>query len=112
MSNQILITFDTDEQAERYFKRFNGINGANRIEHGNKEIEKLQKENSRLKECVEFYANKYSWYLHKDKLCEVRRSIEYDDTESFGVLTETGENFLEVLGGKRARECLAKLEEK
>lgn len=76
------------------------------------ELEKFQKENELLKECVGYYANKYSWYLHKDNLSEVRRSIEYDDTESFGVLTETGENFLEVLGGKRARECLAKLGER
>ncbi len=64
-----------------------------------------------LKKGLEFYADENSWYLHKDKLCEVRRSIVYDDTESFGVLDERGENYLKVLGGKTARSTLKKLEE-
>lgn len=79
--------------------------------------EGLEKELALLKKIIEvqgegleYYANKFSWYLHKDKLCEVRRSIEYADTESYGVQTETGENYLEVLGGKRARQALEEVE--
>lgn len=74
-------------------------------------IDNLEKKLQLAEEALMFYADKYSWYLHKDKLSEVRRSIELSDTESFGVLLENGDNFLEVLAGKRAREYFTKIKE-
>lgn len=55
---------------------------------------------------IEFYADLKSWYLHTDPhtLSEIRRSIEYFDTESSSRMDEKGNNILTVNGGKRARE--------
>lgn len=53
MNNQVVITFDNPDQAERYFKRFNGINGANKIELGNKDLEKRDKLLEQAKPAVE-----------------------------------------------------------
>lgn len=69
------------------------------------DIEKLQAENAKLKECVEFYANQSNWmgwYRDVDTIrssdCEPAKSIEDD----FDIL----------LGGKRARQVLKELEDK
>lgn len=66
-----------------------------------------------LKDALEFYANENSWYLHKDFKtgCEVRRSIELKDTESFGYIDDQGNNILKVNAGKIARQALKKIEE-
>ena len=76
-----------------------------------KERDALQAKIKEAEAALEFYADRHSWYLHKDPVtgAEVRRSIEYFDTESGSRLDERGTNILEVTGGKRAREALAKL---
>lgn len=62
-----------------------------------------------LVDALEFYANPNSWYLHKDKEtgAEVRRSIVYDDTESFGFQSSPeSKNILQVFAGKTAKEAI------
>lgn len=63
------------------------------------------------REALEYYSSEKAWYLHKDPITksEIRRSIEYDDTESFGKLLDNGDNILNVLGGKRARQALERM---
>lgn len=91
-------------------------NGWQFEEQRNKElqsvIEHLQAQLAMCIEALEYYANPNSWYLQKDQVLgsEVRRSIEYFDTESGSRMDDKGNSVLFVNAGKRARECLAKLE--
>ena len=63
---------------------------------------------------LKYYADDKSWYLQKDKDtgAEVRRSIEYSDTESGSRIDDLGNNILVVNAGKRAKNALKQLEEK
>ena len=61
-------------------------------------INKLQTQNSKLKECVEFYANKDNWYINDAD--GFKMIIASRDTEGS-----------EWVGGKRARQCLKELEQ-
>lgn len=64
-----------------------------------------------LAEALAFYANDENWYLHKDAStgAEVRRSIEYFDTKTVGVLDDRGNNYIRVTAGERAKAAQAKL---
>lgn len=68
-----------------------------------------REQSKKLVEALEYYAGDDAWYLSKDDTtgAEVRRSIEYADTETGGRLDETGRNILIVNGGKKARKALA-----
>ncbi len=67
-------------------------------------IEKLQAENAKLRECVEFYAN----FMNYSNLPEygdgVFRTAVFSDMEEINEFTK--------FGGKRARRVLKELEEK
>lgn len=68
-----------------------------------------------LVEALEFYANDNNWYLYKDLVtgAEVRRSIQLDDTESFGFqASPESPNILQVFAGKRAKAALNQWREK
>lgn len=68
----------------------------------------LEEKNKKLVEALEYYAGKNAWYLQKDLVtgAEVRRSIEYADTESGSRIDDAGNNILVINGGKRARTAL------
>lgn len=58
---------------------------------------------------IKYYGDENSYYLVKDQATgsEVRRSIELEDTESFGFQADPySKNILQVIGGKRARDFL------
>ena len=65
---------------------------------------KLQDENSKLRDCVEFYAKQSNWMgYHRD--VDVIRSCDCEPTKA----DEDG--FDIILGGKRARQVLKELGE-
>lgn len=71
------------------------------------ENQKLKAQLEKAEAVISFYGDENSWYLHKDPEtgAEVRRSIEFFDTETFGFQdTPESRNILKVFGGKRARE--------
>lgn len=75
------------------------------------EIGKLQAENAKLRECVEFYADTGNWYaVDCDPLYGspsiVEGIIDFSDIEDSSHGTEIR------YGGKRARQALKELEEK
>lgn len=69
-------------------------------------VKELEKENVKLRECVEFYANKknwVSWFPVDDKW-----KIKESDRETMGEYHFEGHH--ETVGGKKARETLKELE--
>lgn len=63
----------------------------------------------RYEAALKFYATEENWYLHKDPVTgsEVRRSIVYEDTESYSFQKDPySPNILQVFAGKTAREAL------
>ena len=66
-------------------------------------VKKLQKENELLRECVEFYGKSLNWSNSNGSSYYEDFLLIKGDSESFG---------RESVGGKRARECLAKLGER
>ena len=79
-----------------------------------KTIKELNDQLEKAEAVISFYADEKSWYLHKDPEtgAEVRRSIEFFDTESFGFQdTPQSINILKVFGGKRAREYFKEKEQ-
>ena len=73
---------------------------------------KLQAENAKLRECVEFYADRFSWTESEHPTHEYYAgSIRNDD--SLVEYTEAcGDVFKDFCGGKRARQVLKELENK
>jgi hypothetical protein len=81
------------------------------VSHRDIAFQKLRDENEKFRKVIEYYADEKNYYLQKDPvtLTEVRRSIELSDTESWGYqYSPESPNILQVSGGKRAREVLAK----
>lgn len=79
----------------------------NHIDYSNKnlieKIEKLQKENELLKKCVEFYADKKTY--NRSATSNVAREVVAQDCDN-------QPNYAQYCAGKKARECLVKLEQK
>lgn len=95
MINTVTIFFDSSEDAERYFKRFNGITGANKIELDNDYIAQLKAELKREREAVDFYANPESWsWLNNNRRTMMK----------LGEDLYHNENFTSMTAGKLARE--------
>ena len=67
------------------------------------EIEKLQAENAKLRECVEFYANFMNYSNLPEYGCGVFRTALFSDMEEKNDFTK--------YGGYRARQVLKELEE-
>lgn len=79
------------------------------------DYEKLKAQLEKAEAVISFYGDENSWYLQKDPVTgsEIRRSIEFFDTESFGFQdTPESRNILKVFGGKRAREYFKEKEQK
>lgn len=68
----------------------------------------LRAENEKLRECVEFYANKLSWYDNTQINGSDQKAI-FKDSEDW--LIKSIDKHI-VIGGKRARQVLKELEEK
>jgi len=82
---------------------------ANIIKSKGEEVEKLEAENEKLRECVEFYADFMSWSDLWD-FCDSPHNqcvVVSDDVEDF---LSRGKNF--PCGGKRARQTLKDLGDK
>lgn len=75
-------------------------------------VDELQAENAKLRECVEFYADRFSWTESEHPTHEYYAgSIRNDD--SLVEYTEAdGDVFKDFCGGKRARKVLKELEGK
>ena len=66
-------------------------------------VKRLNGENEKLRECVEFYEKPAHWFSEKD--LDFNHIIRSDDVEDIGTTT-IFEN-----GGKRARKCLKQITE-
>lgn len=78
------------------------------------DYEKLKAQLEKAEAVISFYGDENSWYLQKDPVTgsEIRRSIAFFDTESFGFQdTPESRNILKVFGGKRAREYFKEKEQ-
>jgi len=115
VSNQIVITFDRNDQAERYFKRFSGISGANKIEHGNKELETAKKQ---LNDSMNFHCPNFTTTVNGYVACDLDKHkilMELETTkkllsEAVGVIRAVDSADVSTMDNLRsAREFLAKL---
>ena len=81
------------------------------MQNREQELERLLK---MAEEALEYYADEKNWYLHKnfETGAEVRRSIQLDDTESFGYQESSeSKNILKVIAGKHAKAALTEIRE-
>lgn len=82
-------------------------------------VGRLQKQNELLMECVTWYSRRDSWSEVETNFGLIKACVDRSDENAilngtFKVLEitrELSENY-DVTGGKRARECLAKLGER
>ena len=72
------------------------------------EVEKLQAENAKLRECVEFYADKLNWYDNTQINGSDQKAI-FKDAED--CLIKSINKHI-IIGGKRARQVLKELGDK
>ena len=77
-------------------------------EYKQSEIKKLQAENAKLRECVEFYADPNNYFLTTHQRPRVKSSQRVLTDKD---LSDVESHILQV-GGKRARQALKELEEK
>lgn len=74
------------------------------IEQITEQIDKLQKENEKMKKCIEYYADKNNWDTTYSKYYGAGSMI-IKDFKWFN-------NEKKYIGGQRARKCLKQLKEK
>jgi hypothetical protein len=75
----VTIYFYNEDHAKRYFNRFNGISGANKIELGNKELEKCKAAYLVLKECNDFTINE----LNQEKInLHMMKQVDFCNREA------------------------------
>ena len=73
---------------------------------------KLQAENAKLRECVEFYAGRFSWTESEHPTHEYYAGAIIEDDSLVEYTEKDGDVFRDYSGGKRARQVLKKLEPK
>lgn len=79
----------------------------------NCKIEKLEKENVELRECVEFYANENNYLYSKEYIvAEYWNNLKNDWDFGRGEIQHNENKTPLVFGGKRARQALTKLKER
>ena len=77
-----------------------------------REFEKLQDENAKLRECVEFYAGRFSWTESKHPTHEYYAGAIIEDDSLVEYTEKDGDVFRDYSGGKRARKALAAIKQK
>lgn len=75
------------------------------------EIEILKQENEKLKKCVEFYANRFSWNFSKHDTYENYAGEIKNDESLVQYKEKDGDIFEDYCGGKLARLTLKEIEE-
>lgn len=74
-------------------------------------IKKLKQENEKLKKCVEFYANRFSWNFSKHDTYENYAGEIKNDESLVEYKEKDGDIFEDYCGGKLARQTLKEIEE-
>lgn len=77
-------------------------------------IDRLEKENKELKECAEFYGNPENWITRRESSWDKTDPRRHGDSELILGYRHPNTEWIGsvTVGGKRAREALAKMEAK